>query len=358
MVRLWGHLDADRRRAVRLWGYVVTLGLVAIVCLLCGHVYVSGDGMMSAAFTASIVAHVGSKLSPRELAATALGTMGLYIVAGAAIDSGGMPWILGRLIGALGLASLTVQVARLVRLPPAAWISERGSYAALTMMAPMFSLAFSSAIGLPGAIRSDVLDGAVFKFDRLLFGGIAPVVVAGKFLSSHPWLSQAATISYWAPQPLNVFVYLTERRQRLEQDLLLSLFVSAFVGCAFYVFFPVIGPGYVLPGFPNVESLTPVLGAVAIDIPRNCMPSLHMVNALVIAVHAWRLGSRGWKVVAAINVGLTIVATIGLGYHYVTDLLVALPFTYGVVGAVGRDARAAAIGGSISVSLLVLVWLV
>ena len=88
------------------------------------------------------------------------------------------------------------------------------------------------------------------------------------------------------------------------------------------------------------------------------MPSLHFVNALVIAVHAWRLDSSRWRLVAAINVGLTIVATIGFGYHYVTDLLVALPFTYGVVGGVGRDARAAAIGAALSVSLLVLVRLV
>ena len=251
-------LDDDgrrlRSRVVRLWGYVVALGLVAVGCLLTGHGYVSGDGMMSAAFTASIVAHVSSKLSRRELAATALVALGLYVVGGAAIDAGGMPWILGRVIGALGLASLTLQVGRLVRLPAAAWISERGSYAALTMMAPMFSLAFSSAIGLPGAIRPDVLDGAVFRFDRLLFRGVAPVIVAGKFLASHRWLSRAATISYWAPQPLNVFVYLAERRQRLRHDLLLTLFVSALVGCAFYTFFPVVGPGYVLPGFPNVDS--------------------------------------------------------------------------------------------------------
>ena len=335
----------------------MALGLVAIVCLLCGHVYVSGDGMMSAAFTGSIVAHLGSRLSRRELVATALLTVALYVVGGAALDGGGMPWILGRVIGSLGLASLTLQVFRLVRLPAAAWLSERGSYAALTMMAPMFSLAFSSAIGLPGAIRPDVLDGAVFKFDRLLFGGVAPVVVAGKFLAAHPGLATAASISYWAPQPLNVFVYLAERRQRLPHDLLLTLFLSALVGCAFYAFFPVVGPGYVLPGFPNVGSSTPVIGPVALDIPRNCMPSLHFVNALVIAVHAWRLEGRVWKIVAALNVGLTIVATIGFGYHYVTDLLVALPFTYGVVGAVNRNARAAALGVVVSVFLLVLVWL-
>jgi hypothetical protein len=355
--RLWAHLDADRRRVVHLWGYVVALALVAIICVLVGHVYISGDGMMSAAFTASIVAHVSSKLSRRELAATALGAVALYLFGGPALDAGGLPWILGRLIGALGLTSLVLQVARLVRLPAAAWLSERGSHAALTMMAPMFSLAFSSSIGLPGVLRADVLDGAVFRFDRLLFGGITPVVVAGRFLAAHPWLGLAATISYWAPQPLNVFVYLAERRQRLEHDLMLSLFASALIGCAVYTLFPVVGPGYVLPGFPNVASLTPVLGTIAVDVPRNCMPSLHMVNALVIAVHAWRLGGRPWKALAAINVGLTTVATIGFGYHYVADLLVALPFTYGVLGAVGRDARAAAIGGGVSLALLLLVWL-
>jgi len=266
--------------------------------------------------------------------------------------------VFDRAVSALGLASLVVQVARLVRTPPAQWTFERGGYAALTMLTPMFSLAFASSIALPGIVRGGVYDAIAFDFDRLASGGHPPPLLVGRWLLAHRWVAACASFVYWAPTPLNVVVYLAERRRRLPGDLIVTLFIAGFAGYAFFPLFPVVGPGYVLPGYPLLEASTAVrvIGAIPVSVPRNCMPSLHMANALIVAAHAWRLGEPRWRdvwrLVAVVDVVFTVIATLGFGYHYAADLVAAVPFTYGVFGLARREARAAALGLGITVAFL------
>jgi PAP2 superfamily protein len=61
------------------------------------------------------------------------------------------------------------------------------------------------------------------------------------------------------------------------------------------------------------------------DAPRNAMPSMHMVWALMVR---GRVGPRslGPRVAADVFIILTVLATLGLGEHYVVDLLAAVPF--------------------------------
>jgi hypothetical protein len=356
MIRLEGTIGGlDPRRVRRLWSYVVAFGAIAVVCLACGHVYVSGDGLMSAALAAAVVSHFSSGVKPIEAAGTVLLGVILFIVMGPALDLGGIQIMFDRSVSALGLASLAMQVARLTRMRSAQWISERGGYAALTMLTPMFSLAFASSIALPGMLRTDLLDGFVFNFDRVLFADSSPPLVVGRFLTDHRWLAGCATFFYWAPQPLNIVVYLAERRRHLQGDLITTLLVAGFVGYAFFPCFPVVGPGYVLRGFPYVASMLPQIGALPLNVPRNCMPSLHMANAIILAAATWRLGGSGWKALGIIDVVFTVIATLGFGYHYATDLIAAVPFTCGVIGATRRDTRTVIIGGALTVMFLVVV---
>jgi hypothetical protein len=348
-----GGLDAGHVR--RLWRFVLVVGAIAIVCLLLGHVFVSGDGMMSAAFAAAAVAHACSRPTRVEVLATLALAAAFLVGAGDTFALGGVEPHFDRAVSALGLASLVVQVARFVRMPPAEWRAERGGYAALTMLTPLFSLAFASSIALPGLLRHGVYDGLVFAFDRALGGGASPSLVVAHWLARHPAAAVVARFVYWAPQPLNVLVYLAERRRGAPRDLIATLFIAGFVGYAFFPLFPVVGPGYVLPGFPALDARAtlPTLVAVPLSVPRNCMPSLHMGDALIVAVHAWRLGSVRWRVVGVVDVVFTIIATLGFGYHYVADLLAAVPFVYAVLGLARRDLRAAAVGGGITVAFLV-----
>lgn len=326
---------------------------MAVSCLLAGRVYVSGDGMMSAALAAAAVAHWSSRPTRAEAAATLLLTAAFVGFGGQVFALGGVEPHFDRAVSALGLASLFVQVARFVRAP--AWRSERGGFLALTMLTPMFSLAFASSIALPGILRGGVYDALVVHFDRVVSLGHLPPVVVGQWLVRHPGIAACAAFCYWAPQPLNILVYVVERRRGSPRDLLTTLVIAGFAGFALFPFFPVVGPGYVLPGFPFVAAgAAPVIGAFPVDLPRNCMPSLHMTEALIVAVHAWRLGAAPWRVLGVVDVALTIVATLGFGYHYVADLVAALPFTYAVLGASRRDARAAAAGGALTLGFLLL----
>lgn len=57
----------------------------------------------------------------------------------------------------------------------------------------------------------------------------------------------------------------------------------------------------------------------------NAMPSLHLAGALLIW---WNCGASRWgRVLAAVYLVLTVVATLGFGEHYVVDLIVAVPYS-------------------------------
>jgi hypothetical protein len=358
--RRWGApISSDELDLVhvrRLWRFVLVLGAIAVICLAVGHVYVSGDGMMSAAFAAALVAHLGSRPSSGELLATAGLTAAFLLARPEAFALGGVEAHFDRTVSALGLASVAVQVARLVRLRGAEWTSSRAGFAALTMLTPMFSLAFASSIGLPGLIRHDLYDASVMSFDRALFRGTLPSAAVGRWLGVHSRVAAVAAFAYWVPQALNVLVYVAERRNRSSRDLLKTLFIAGFAGYAFFPFFPVVGPGYVLPNFPYIASSSPSLvSAIPVTVPRNCMPSLHMSDALILAAHAAGLGGVGWWALGAADIVLTVFATLGFGYHYAADLVAAVPFSYAVLGAARGDRRAAALGAAVLAALLLFI---
>jgi hypothetical protein len=357
--RRWGASSStdeiDVAHVRRLWRFVLVLGTVAVICLAAGHVYVSGDGMMSAAFAAALVAHLGSRPSLGELLATAGLATAFLLMRPEAFALGGVEPHFDRGVSALGLASVAVQVARLVRLRGAEWTSSRAGFAALTMLTPMFSLAFASSIGLPGLVRHDLYDTSVMSFDRALFRGALPSAAVGRWLGGHPGLASVAAFAYWAPQALNVLVYVAERRHGSSRDLLKTLFIAGFAGYAFFPLFPVVGPGYVLPSFPHIAASAPLVSEISITVPRNCMPSLHMADALILAAHAAGLGGIGWWALGAIDIALTVLATLGFGYHYAADLLAAVPFSYAVLGAARGDRRAVTLGAGVLAALLLLI---
>jgi hypothetical protein len=348
--------EIDPVHVRRLWLFVLVLGAIAMVCLAVGHVYVSGDGMMSAAFAAALVAHVSSRISLAEVLTTVGLAMAFLLARPEAFALGGVEPHFDRIVSALGLASVAVQVARLVRLRGAEWTSSRAGFATLTLLTPMFSLTFASSIGLPGLVRHDLYDAYVLHFDRAIFGGMLPSAELGRWLGAHSGIASVAGFAYWAPQALNMFVYIAERRSRSSRDLLKTLFIAGFAGYAFFPLFPVVGPGYVLPAFPHIATTAASISDnVPVTVPRNCMPSLHMADALIIAVHAAGLGRVAWWILGAVDVALTVVATLGFGYHYAADLIAAVPFSYAVLGVARGDRRAAILGAGVLAALLLLI---
>lgn len=87
--------------------------------------------------------------------------------------------------------------------------------------------------------------------------------------------------------------------------------------------------------------LLPATGPVWIHTataPRNAFPSLHMTWALLL----WYYSPRWLKPVSLALALITAAATLGLGEHYVIDLVAAFPFALAVAFGVERWATEAA----------------
>jgi PAP2 superfamily len=129
--------------------------------------------------------------------------------------------------------------------------------------------------------------------------------------------------------PLIVFAaYLWLRSEREAVDLLKTFILNLLAALPIYMLIPVSGPRFVFPSFPTIVP-TVVPHLLALNTPPNGIPCVHLSNALLVAWFArkWRFG----QVAGVTFVLLTIGATLGFGEHYLFDLVLAVPYSMGVV---------------------------
>ncbi|MCE2747190.1 MAG: fused MFS/spermidine synthase, partial [Burkholderiales bacterium] len=113
-------------------------------------------------------------------------------------------------------------------------------------------------------------------------------------------------------------------------NLPMVVFVSGFAAWMAYHLVPVAGPGHVFRsevGAKLLETVQHALPAVAPGVYwRNGVPSMHFGWALAIVWLAYVEHHRRFFIVAVGFAFLTVLATLGLGEHYVVDLVVSVPF--------------------------------
>lgn len=126
------------------------------------------------------------------------------------------------------------------------------------------------------------------------------------FAKAHTWFLQPITVAYLAlPEAMLLAAFLA-KSERSRLLLSMSLGFVLIVPC--YLLFPAVGPVHV--GDPAAA--------------RDCMPSMHLTWALLL----W-MNSRGRiRPVFAVFAGLTAVATLATGEHYLPDLVVAVPWAW------------------------------
>ena len=104
----------------------------------------------------------------------------------------------------------------------------------------------------------------------------------------------------------------------LEQDLVMrrAVLLAGCICFVFYGLFPAVGPGH----FDWTRQ-------VPLSAPDNCMPSMHLTWALLIALNArsWRLRIGLWIYAAS-----QMIATLALREHYLVDLIAAVPYTLAI----------------------------
>jgi hypothetical protein len=204
-------------------------------------------------------------------------------------------------------------------------------------MLPVVSIGHGQLAPLVDALTPGLKDAQLAAMDLQLFG-VHAAVVLGERLPA--WLIELLMFCYYGhfvwPLTLGLVLYLTGKREAFDEYLLgLSLlFALNYFG---YALVPAIGPRFFLhEAFAEpLEGvwLTPLLDSV-MRLPgfsRDCFPSGHTGVTLLVLVYGWRFERRFFWVALLPGMGL-IAATLVGRFHYVTDLLCAVPLVLVVLG--------------------------
>jgi spermidine synthase len=198
-------------------------------------------------------------------------------------------------------------------------------------------------------------DALVYHFESTL--GFQPSAALARWLIPIPWVEDVLLASYNV-LPLGFAVVIgaqIARPGRPAVNLLAGLIVSMAIGVIGYHFLPVAGPRYLNNGFPLAlprADLIPLEATLLPPVPRNGMPSMHFAWAVLLWLTARQVGNRWLSGFFAVLLGLTFIATMAVGEHYLIDLVAALPVVLVTVAVVSgtlpwihRARKNAAVGG-------------
>jgi PAP2 superfamily len=199
----------------------------------------------------------------------------------------------------------------------------------LTCMLPVFTVLNPFFQDLTNLWTPITLDPYAYAADEAL--GAQWSFVAGRWFEAAPPLRIVAGVVYYTL--LFAFLGVVVVQQRAQQPPYLEIFPTllgtTLAGYALYILFPLVGPAPAFgPAYPHAPPDVAAVFAAPLDAPlapRNCMPSLHTVWVLLIWWHsrpfAWPL-----RLGAGVYLTFTLLATLGFGFHYLVDLIVAVPF--------------------------------
>jgi len=207
-------------------------------------------------------------------------------------------------------------------------LAATGGQAIFLLMAgstlPLFVIASRPLLVLSSTSNPETLDLLAFAFDRSL--GFDPSAAAARFVLNSS-ISRELALAVYAALPLVVACAfaLPLRRPQQAPDSLWVFMVIAVTGFPIYFLYPVAGPIYAFGTlFPDHLPALPLAVDVPPGAPRNGMPSLHFAWTLALYLQARDAGFRA-RLGYGSFLGVTALAILGLGEHYLVDLVVATP---------------------------------
>ena len=233
-------------------------------------------------------------------------------------------------ISFFGLGSFLVLAIRAVWAPPAerkllnyAWIPLVFSVGTGCLAPALFTYM--------DAAHPKTLDLYLLSFDLSL--RVQWSFLAGQLFAHRAWLHIIGFLFYIA-LPIPIALVYGGQLVRIKEKsfpVVLAFIVTSPLGALFYNLFPACGPIFLFKQafpfrpFPIADVPRLVLESVAIQGPRNAIPSLHVAWTLL----AWWY-SRGlswWeRSIAFTFLAFTLLSTLGTGEHWFIDLIVAFPF--------------------------------
>lgn len=227
----------------------------------------------------------------------------------------------------LGFASLLVMAARCLGHP-----GERRAVCrrTLVVLALLTYLGFCLGFYLSFAklILPTKFDYYLYNFDGSL--GFQASFLVGKLTARFPWLFWTEVMVYnsfgfWFSL---VYAAHANTRKAYPVDVIKMLVGNALIGFSLYMICPATGPKYAFPSFPNVPGPVHAAPVLLSGVP-NAIPSLHFGGALLLF---WFL--KPWKWVhraMGLFTALTALTTMGLGEHYLIDLVVGVPYALAIL---------------------------
>jgi len=225
----------------------------------------------------------------------------------------------------LGLASLFVLSASALKLSGAAGVEKLKAFGRSSIFICMAIWAIPF-LGITDNARPGKLDPFLYAFDWGF--GAQPSFLLGQVSASHPALAGLELSLYLALALPLALVYIGHlRNPEWPVDLLHAFFLNSVIAYMIFWLFPAAGPSFAFvqeyPFHPPALSNVGWAPIIAHAMP-NAIPSVHVSTALLI----W-FNSRPWPLArwfALLFLAFTIFATLGLGQHYVIDLIVAFPY--------------------------------
>jgi hypothetical protein len=169
-------------------------------------------------------------------------------------------------------------------------------------------------------------DSVLLHFDGSL--GFQASLDAGRLFLEWPLLAILCQLVYTILPLAIALLYAWQCRRGHNASTMHAFVIAGIIGSALYLVCPAAGPHYLLGDsfpllVPELDQLSLTAGKISPAF-LNAMPSLHMAWALLIwfglRARAYRL-----RVLAIVFVLLTALATLGIGEHYLVDLVVAFP---------------------------------
>jgi hypothetical protein len=280
-----------------------------------------GQDFLATTIFSSLVFHLWLRPKWKELgpvfgAALILGLVRLFVVQPESTSSVSL-WL-----SMIGFSSMMVMGAKIP------WVSsKRGEYIrAFSYSFGFFLFLLASTIALLSvtALTPSTLDANLIRFDKTL--RFVPEI----------WLSQVVLNSHAATTvmrivydalPIEMAVVCASSFETSKKTLT-ALGLAGVAGTVLYVCYPAIGP--------LAQNQSAPLRASTF---RNVMPSLHFAWAILLY---WSTRETWVRWTAAIFAVLMVFATMGLGFHYFIDLVVAVPFAALVWHLTERDFGACA----------------
>ncbi len=291
------------------------------------------------------------------VAMVAAGLGGIYRVAGAPVNPG-FDWDITLSVALLGMACLVVLFYR------STGEDKAGQRRLLALIGnigliPALCMGSTVAVLLDPRITPRTYDGFLYVFDRSYC--FHPSFLMGVAFHNHAALRFLSVVAYNnLPLNLCLFCALWLRRRPAGAPDVRPIFAAlGIVGFVLYHICPAAGPihlfGEAFPFHPPPVSAVP-METVAIPDARNAMPSLHVAWSLLMVYSSWFFRSRLLRMYAAICLILTAAATLGLGEHYLIDLVVSVPLSVAIqIGCWGPGRRWLAAGVLMAI---VVAWLV